>query len=419
VLIVDDDPIVLRIYKTGLARHGFQVDTAADGLLGVKSLHASKPDVVILDLMMPRLSGGDVLKFMRETPNLANTPVIVLTNSYLGTGSEDGTIQGAQAGLLKVKCTPAILIDTIQQVLEGGQSSGDQTQEATDSPTESMAPPTAGSKPVEPQAPEATEQAEESSGSLDSTGQPASDTEIITGLRTQFVASGGATCVGLRTAFHAFRFTTQPQDRELRLQDLYRRVHLLTSSAGLAECKRLAQMTTAFEALLFRIMDEPTRLTTSCLRTMEMAIDFIQALFREAHAGNLGDFVSGEVLIVDDDPVSNRLVGWGLSQAGLQSRSTEDPGKGLQLLREKQYDLILLDVQMPRMNGFEFCKRARTLPGYERTPVVFVTAHSDFETCAKSLASGVNDLIGKPVHAMELAVKVTMHLLSAQTPRKA
>jgi DNA-binding response OmpR family regulator len=420
VLIVDDDPVVLRIYKNGLTSRGFQVDTAADGLLGVKAMHASRPDLVVLDLMMPRLSGGDVLKVMHENPDLAKIPVIVLSNSYMQIGAGDAPLPGAKASLLKVQCTPSILSEEIRQVLAENQSPGNQTQAETVSRPNSIAasPLSKDSHPVGSKPAAAPKQTEKSSGPVPSTEEPEGDAEVVATLRAEFLASGGATCVGLLTAFQLFSSATHPRDRELRLQDLYRKIHLATSSAGLAECNRLAQMGTALEALLFRVMDDPTRLTTSCLRTMSMGVDYLQALFRQAQKGDLGDFVKGEVLIVDDDAVSNRLVGWGLTQAGLRSRSVEDPAAGLELLRDKQYDLILLDVEMPKMNGFEFYKRARALPGYKRTPVIYVTAHADFETCARSLETGISDLIEKPVNAMELAVKVTMHLLSGHAPGK-
>ena len=75
------------------------------------------------------------------------------------------------------------------------------------------------------------------------------------------------------------------------------------------------------------------------------------------------------------------------------------------------YDLILLDVEMPGIDGLELCKRLRALPAYEKTPVIYVTIHSDFETQSRTLMSGGNDLIAKPIQPAELAVKAVMHLL--------
>jgi CheY-like chemotaxis protein len=151
------------------------------------------------------------------------------------------------------------------------------------------------------------------------------------------------------------------------------------------------------------------------MRTIAASVDYVQTLFEEAQEGKLGINAEGSVIVVDDDPVSNRLVVWALTQAGVVANSSEDPIRGLKLLQQKQYDLILLDVQMAVMDGFEFCRRARRLPAYAKTPVIYVTVHSDFDTRAQSVLAGGNDLISKPVLPMELSVKVVMHLLKNST----
>ncbi|MCX6892373.1 MAG: response regulator, partial [Verrucomicrobia bacterium] len=101
-------------------------------------------------------------------------------------------------------------------------------------------------------------------------------------------------------------------------------------------------------------------------------------------------------------------------RAGLDARSTDDPKAALQWMQEKQYELVVLDVQMPGMNGFELCRRLRLLPGYLQTPVIYVTAYNDFENRAKSVLSGGDELISKPVFPMELAVKAITQLLKKQ-----
>ncbi|MCX6927368.1 MAG: response regulator, partial [Verrucomicrobia bacterium] len=60
VLLVDDDPFVLRVYQQALSQHGIQVETASDGITAVNALRTSKPDVLVLDLMLPRFTGVDV-----------------------------------------------------------------------------------------------------------------------------------------------------------------------------------------------------------------------------------------------------------------------------------------------------------------------------------------------------------------------
>jgi DNA-binding response OmpR family regulator len=175
-------------------------------------------------------------------------------------------------------------------------------------------------------------------------------------------------------------------------------------------------MASAFEALLFGMMDDLTRFEPSMARTTSMGVQFMQELLGRPHDLRPASARIPSALVVDDDRLSNRLVVSALRNAQLQARSTEDPEMALKWLQEKPYDLILLDVEMPGMDGIELCKRLRLLPGYEKTPVIYVTIHSDFETRTRTALSGGNDLIAKPVRPAELAVKATMHLLKNQAP---
>ncbi len=123
--------------------------------------------------------------------------------------------------------------------------------------------------------------------------------------------------------------------------------------------------------------------------------------------------------MVDDEAISRRAVTHALEKARLQCVSLEDPGAALELLKTKSFALIFLDVDMPGMTGFELCAKLRALPAHKATPVVFVTALTDFESRANSTMSGGNDLIAKPFLFMELAVKAIVYILRARlTPAK-
>ena len=114
---------------------------------------------------------------------------------------------------------------------------------------------------------------------------------------------------------------------------------------------------------------------------------------------------SPRILVVDDEALSRRAITRSLEQAKLKSVSLEDPQKAYHLLCEQPFDLILLDVDMPGMNGFELCAKLRKLPSHQKTPVVFVTRLNDFQSRANSSIVGGNDFIAKPFLFMELAVK--------------
>jgi DNA-binding response OmpR family regulator len=94
-----------------------------------------------------------------------------------------------------------------------------------------------------------------------------------------------------------------------------------------------------------------------------------------------------------------------LEQADLRAVSLDDSLAARRLLEQEQFDLIFLDVEMPGETGLDLCVNIREMATNHATPVVFVTAHSDFGSRAQSTLSGGNDFIAKPFLLVELAVK--------------
>jgi CheY-like chemotaxis protein len=119
IFLVEDDSVVVQVYRAKFLREGFAVEVAENGLVAVKMLSVVRPDVVVLDLMMPKLSGVDVLKYIRSTPALKDTPVIILSNAHMTKLSQEAAAIGAERALLKSSCTPRQLIDVINELLSG------------------------------------------------------------------------------------------------------------------------------------------------------------------------------------------------------------------------------------------------------------------------------------------------------------
>ena len=79
VLVIDDDPVLLAVVTHKLTGCGYRVITAADGAIGLSQARAEKPDIIVLDMMMPTLDGRQVLNELQADSVLASVPVIVLT----------------------------------------------------------------------------------------------------------------------------------------------------------------------------------------------------------------------------------------------------------------------------------------------------------------------------------------------------
>lgn len=117
ILFVEDDPVIQAAYRRGLEKGGFHIESALDGIEAMRKLAMFSPDVIILDLMLPKLNGVEVLKFMRKTPRLSGVPVIVLsTNSIIDGGSEE-LLQTAHSRLIKDNCTPASILQAVMNAL--------------------------------------------------------------------------------------------------------------------------------------------------------------------------------------------------------------------------------------------------------------------------------------------------------------
>src|SRR6267378_4173316 len=116
ILFVEDDAVVSRIYARKLEDAGFRVMVAEDGLAAMKVLLTYVPDVVVLDILMPKFNGLDVLKFMRHHPELKTVPTIVFSNALLTEVGEQMAALGVEASLLKSSATPALLVETIVKI---------------------------------------------------------------------------------------------------------------------------------------------------------------------------------------------------------------------------------------------------------------------------------------------------------------
>lgn len=119
-----------------------------------------------------------------------------------------------------------------------------------------------------------------------------------------------------------------------------------------------------------------------------------------------------DILIVDDTIENIKLLSEILDVHNISfSRSGEE---ALNLLQEESYDLILLDIMMPGIDGYETCERLRKLPLHTETPLIFLTAKSDNESILKAFKAGGQDYIVKPFNTLELQARVKNQLLYKQ-----
>jgi two-component system sensor histidine kinase ChiS len=109
-------------------------------------------------------------------------------------------------------------------------------------------------------------------------------------------------------------------------------------------------------------------------------------------------------LAVDDDAVCRKALSLGLEKAKIKTTGVDNPDAALLEAESKPFDLIFLDVDLPKMNGFALCARIRIIPAHRKTPILFVTSLNDIKSRASSRVSGGNDFITKPINLYELGI---------------
>jgi adenylate cyclase len=115
---------------------------------------------------------------------------------------------------------------------------------------------------------------------------------------------------------------------------------------------------------------------------------------------------AGRVLVVDDVPANVRVLSKILEAAGYESRCAANGVQGLEMIRTGESDIVLLDVMMPDMSGYEVCRAIRADAATAMLPVVLVTALDDTEERVRGIEAGADDFITKPIRPQELLARV-------------
>ena len=382
ILIIEDDQIVANVYRNKFAVEGYRTEAAHDGESGLQLMRTFQPDAIVLDLMLPKMSGVEVIREIRGEAEFSKVPVIVLSNTYSTNLIQDAWKAGATKCVSKINCSPKVLLELMRRTIGAGEAV-------------SHAPRKTESRPA---------------AKTDALGNE-TDAAFQAEFRKTFIAGLPAMFTVLRVDLQSLIKSDTEAERLEHIHELYCRIHAVNSNASLASLVPIAHMAAALEALLQELYEKPKSVNASTLRTVAIAVDFFNFLFEHGTQPEKWEISPARILVVDDEAIACRAIVYALEKAQLQSVSVEDPNAAFKLLSENHYDLVLLDVDMPAMTGYELCIKLRSLPAHKKTPVVFITRLDDFNNRTSSMMVGGNDFIAKPFLHIELAVKSLIHVL--------
>jgi len=375
IALIESDPEIARIFQNRLEANGYEVQVAVTGEVGLSLASSARPLAVLVGSDLPGLDSTTLIQRIRAATS-PSLPIVAFCNNYLPQTIEATMRAGATRCLNKFSCTPDSVAALLSQLAP---------------------PPAPAEKPAEPE------------GDL-----PAAPSTLaaLDFLRRSFPGKAEMELITLRDRYISTD-RKAPNDRLSHvLAGMWRPLEGLATASGALSFRSFAQLASALAALVYHLSVERGKAPQSPLRTVAMALDALIAQAPNLRPEDDLCITPPLVLAVDDVAVSREVVKRALALAGLNTITLHSPRLALDVCRQNRFDLILLDILMPELSGFDLCREIRGLAHGREVPIVFVTGIDDFDARAQAKMHGGNDFIAKPFPPAELTVKALLHLNS-------
>ncbi len=119
ILLVEDDPLMLRMYEEIFKFEKYEIFTAADGQTGLDKAREMKPTIILLDIMMPKMNGLEVLGKLKQDPETQKIPVVMLTNLAGTQDAQTALKMGAVKYIVKSEYDPKQVTDMVKEITSG------------------------------------------------------------------------------------------------------------------------------------------------------------------------------------------------------------------------------------------------------------------------------------------------------------
>ncbi len=399
ILVVDDDAVSRFALGSALKKVFDNPDFAENGEVGLGLAGRQAYDIVFLDVRMPGMDGFEVCSKIRAKDLNRSTPVVFVTSLKDFESQTTTVLSGGSDLIAKPFLTFEIAVKALTLVLNSRVKLRDLLVEDSNATVSSETPQS------DPQNRDATVAVEASDSSF-AAAEPAAPA-----FSTQLLTKASAGLAEMRTLLQEVGQTVDEAGRREKLVTVHLRLQALTRQLDVPESRPAFQLCSALQGLLKKLQDQPANAGASTLGTATAALEALNDLCVKGVRPDLATTPPINILVVDDEPLSRRAIVGALQTAFLKPDSAESGEAALALAREKAFDVIFLDVQMPGMDGYQVCTKIREGELNRATPVVFVTSHKDFKARAESARSGGSDFVVKPFLFVEITVKALTYAL--------
>jgi CheY-like chemotaxis protein len=230
-------------------------------------------------------------------------------------------------------------------------------------------------------------------------------------LRQLFATSFSARIHAARQAFVVYMTAKDGASRASGFEKFYKSIASLKAEAAQCELAGLMRLLDPLERRARELRENVEGASAATRQVFANAIDFMASMNHQVSDLPALNHLSPAALVMDDEAVSRRAISLGLEKAQIRVTAVDSGEAAIKECEVGRFDLIMLDVEMPGLNGFAVCARIRAMPEHRETPILFISALDDLRSRASSKISGGNQFISKPVNFLELSITATALLL--------
>jgi CheY-like chemotaxis protein len=422
-LAVDDDLISRRAVSMSLKKVARAPDLAEGGEAALEMAKRQPYDAVFLDVEMPGLDGFEVCTKIHQLEANRTTPVVFVTGrgdfesraKSISSGGRDLIAKPFLSAEITVKALTLLFRGRLDREKAAAEASAKETSAEKKAET-NVAASKNGSSKVEPdaKAPATTCNEKPPSAGESAKSLPPDPQEYA----KAFAVHGTEHLREMQTQTSALRDAKSSGERQEILGELYVGLNVVRSEAARAGLKAICELASALGKLISKVLDKPALYTPSVLQSTTAAIELLEEFARGGVEADVAR-PSVRVLVVDDEPLARRAIANALQLAFGKPDSAENGEAAVALAQSKVFDVIFLDILMPEMDGFETCSKIRETKLNGTTPIIFVTGQNDTESREKSIESGGNGFISKPVLPAEIFLTALTFALRARMGKRA